>query len=261
MIVCDSMMSSGTAEAQSASARLHQTTAVFHHDSSFEKIRAVFPAGTHLTVVDAGCGDARLSRCLVSAGHVVFGIDANEEAATQARLAGVQAEIGELERTWPIPNASCDVVLLLDVLEHTVDHGAVLQEARRVLRNNGTLIVGYPNHFDLRQRVEMLCGRGIVHWSHRRYQARAATYGHMRFLRLSELVDVLESSGFFLTMRQFNFMGGGVLPRRVLPSAVRRLLVRHFPNLLSGKFVLRAQLYAGNESLHTVVLDHTPIGL
>lgn len=261
MIVCDSMTSSGMPEPQSASARLHRSTAVFHHDSSFEKIRAIFPPGTRLTIVDAGCGDARLSGSLVSAGHVVLGIDANTEAVAQARAVGVQAKVGELERTWSIPNASCDVVLLLDVLEHTVNHDAVLAEARRVLRSNGILILGYPNHFDLRQRLEMLFGRGIVHWSHRRYRAQAATYGHVRFLRLSELVDLLASSGFFLEMRQLNFMGGGVLPRRVLPAAVRRSLVARFPNLFSGKFILRARLHPGNESLHTVVLDHTPVGL
>lgn len=254
------MPSPSTSHNASASGRLHAARAVWDHPSGFVKIAAVFPAGESLAVFDAGCGDGRLAAHLVRAGHAVAGIDAHPQAVAQARAAGVGAVLGDLESSWPADDGSADVVLLLDALEHVVDPGRALAEARRVLRPDGALIVAFPNHFDLRSRLEMLRGRGIVHWSHRRYGADAARYGHVRFLRRAELVALLAEAGFAVDAEQRNFMGGGVVPRRALPAFVRRALLRAFPDLFSGKFVLRARRNACAAS-ELVLLDRTPSGL
>lgn len=245
---------------QAGSAALHASQAVFNHDSGWEKIVRLFPAGERLAVCDAGCGDARLSEVLVARGHTVVGLDAHAEAVTVARTRGVEAHLADIEHAWPVASGSQDVVLLLDVLEHTVNHAAVLAQARRVLKPAGALLVVYPNHFDLRQRLEMLWGRGIVHWSHHKYQASAAQYGHLRFLRLPELQALLLQCGFAVEVVQLNFMGGGVVPRRIVPAGIRRWLAGRWPNLFSGKFGMRAVL---GEVQHTeyVVLDTTPTGL
>jgi SAM-dependent methyltransferase len=58
-----------------------------------------------------------------------------------------------------LPAAEFDVVTLWDVLEHTPDPQAVLQECRRVLKPGGLLIVNYP---DMQSGIARLMGRRWV---------------------------------------------------------------------------------------------------
>lgn len=261
MIVCAAMPSPSTPPETSASGRLHAAQAVWEHPSAFTKIAALFPDGQALAVFDAGCGDARLSAELVRRGHAVAGLDAHPAAVAAARAAGVAAVLGDLETRWPAADGSMDVVLLVDVMEHVVDPLFVLSEARRVLKDGGACIVTWTNHFDIRGRVEFLLGRGIVHWSHRRYGARAADYSHLRFLRRPELLALVATAGFSTAAEQRNFMGGGLLPRRLLPPFLRRALLGRFPDLLSGKFMLRLAASGSTAPPKLILLDRTPSGL
>jgi 2-polyprenyl-3-methyl-5-hydroxy-6-metoxy-1,4-benzoquinol methylase len=58
-----------------------------------------------------------------------------------------------------LPDNSFDVVTLWDVLEHTSDPTAVLQECNRVLKPNGLLLVNYP---DIQSLASRLMGRRWV---------------------------------------------------------------------------------------------------
>jgi len=50
-------------------------------------------------------------------------------------------------RVMPFPNASMDVVLITQVLEHVPDPIAVISEIRRVLKPGGTLLLSVPSIF------------------------------------------------------------------------------------------------------------------
>lgn len=45
----------------------------------------------------------------------------------------------------PLPDASADAVVMLDVVEHMADPAAVIAEARRVLRPDGCLVLSVPH--------------------------------------------------------------------------------------------------------------------
>lgn len=248
-------------EGLSPTARVHADDNLYDHASSLAKIERVFPPGKRLKVFDVGCGDGRLSRALVQRGHAVTGIDSNQAAVEAARQSGLEAQVADVEAAWPADSATQDVVLILDVLEHVVGQERVLAEAKRVLKPGGALIVAYPNEFDVRSRFELFLGRGIVHWDHRQYDAKPWSYGHVRFLRHRDLSELLERSGFGITKVQFNFMGGGLVPRRLLPPVFRRWLTRSWPELFSGKFVIRATPGSAQRNPEKIVLSKTPKGL
>jgi SAM-dependent methyltransferase len=96
------------------------------------------------TVVDAGCGDGFLTELLAERFDRVIAVDHSPErlAAARGRLArkGVDWRLGEVD-ALPVPAASADAVFLSLVLHHVPEIKAVLQEARRVLRPGGRVVI------------------------------------------------------------------------------------------------------------------------
>ena len=228
----------------------------YQYNTSWEKVRRLFPEGERFRVLDLGCGDGRLVQHLV-AKHEVYGIDSDGAAVRRAAENGVKAIFGSLEDPLPFSSASFDVVLALDVIEHVQNLEQLLNEARRVCTPDGYIILSTPNHFDLRTRLDMLRGKGIIRWSQRQWEKAAWSYSHIRFLTLGELRRLLELTCWTIDREQYNFMSGGLLPTRWIPGFKRRFLIRHWPTLWSGKFVIRARLMA-DVATEKMYIDKTP---
>jgi len=95
---------------------------------------------TGLRILDVGCGDRPYDPLFSSASEIV-GFD---------RPGNPYADVhGEIEAI-PIPDASFDVVLCLQVLEHIPDPAAAVRELRRVVRPGGRVLASthgiYPFH-------------------------------------------------------------------------------------------------------------------
>jgi len=96
-------------------------------------------------VLDCGCGAGEYVRALLARGADAFGVefDAQKIEAGQAGELAARIRIGDLE-ALAFPDASFDVALLNEVLEHVPDDAAALAEVRRVLRPDGRLVVLSP---------------------------------------------------------------------------------------------------------------------
>jgi len=101
-------------------------------------------------IVDLGCGDGMLLHFLDQAGYAnTLGIDGSVEQVARAHALGVtQVRLGDISRYLDeTPDASVDVVLLMDVLEHMTreDLFRVLDGALRILRRGGVCLAHLPN--------------------------------------------------------------------------------------------------------------------
>jgi ubiquinone/menaquinone biosynthesis C-methylase UbiE len=103
-----------------------------------------------LKVADIGCGAGTQATMWAALGHEVFGLDLNEALiAIAARRAGegglpIRFDVGSAT-ALPYEDASMDVCLVPELLEHVEDWEACAREAARVLKSGGVLYLSTTN--------------------------------------------------------------------------------------------------------------------
>ncbi|WP_457253213.1 class I SAM-dependent methyltransferase [Pedococcus sp. P5_B7] len=96
--------------------------------------------GTALDIGAAGGGNTRvLRRAGWSVSALEYGADGAEVAAERG-LSVVRGDATAL----PVADASLDLVVAFDVLEHIVDHDTAVSEVRRALRPDGMFLIAVP---------------------------------------------------------------------------------------------------------------------
>jgi len=153
-----------------------------------------------LRVLDVGCGTGGVLAHLRDGGAATVGVDRSLQALRHCRARGIPAlACADMDRL-PFAAARFDVVLMLDVLEHFVDDGAVVARARTLLRPGGALLVSVPAFQALFSEHD----RAVAHV--RRYSA-------------PQLRTVLEGGGF--AVRRLTYTNVAAFP----PAAVLRGLL------------------------------------
>ena len=151
-------------------------------------------------VLDIGCGNGRHSFEALRRGAVVVATDLDESALAEVRqmacamvAAGEVQEGGSLEtvtadaRSLPFDDATFDVVIAAEVLEHIHEDRGALRELHRVLRPGGLIAVTVPRW-----------------WPERVCWALSSEYhdvpgGHIRIYRRRQLTDRLRQTGFVVS--------------------------------------------------------------
>ncbi len=113
-------------------------------------VQLMLGGGKTLCVLDAGCGSgygAAHLACL-GPGAQVVGVDTSEEALAYARTHYTAPNL-RFERSdcqaLEFAAGEFDLVVALEVIEHLAEPDAFLQQAGRILRPSGQLIVSTPN--------------------------------------------------------------------------------------------------------------------
>lgn len=103
------------------------------------------------TVLDIACGEGYGSFMLAQVATYVAGVDISEHAVTHAQL---KYSAGNLEfflgscADIPLKDASVDVVVSFETIEHHEEHDAMMAEIKRVLRPDGFLIISCPDKYE-----------------------------------------------------------------------------------------------------------------
>ncbi len=154
-------------------------------------------------IVDVGCGDGSATSLVtqLDAGNTVIGVDWSATALAQARARGLLVVQGGVDTSGlPLPDSCADVVIMSELLEHLVDTDAAVDEARRVLRPGGVLLLSTPNLAAWFNRG--LVGLGIQpvfsEVSLRGIYGRPGheVAGHLRLFTRRALVEFLTDRGF-----------------------------------------------------------------
>ncbi|MDO8616471.1 MAG: methyltransferase domain-containing protein [Dehalococcoidia bacterium] len=112
-------------------------------------------------ILDLGCGVGAFVRRLREYSPQVYGVDIDAENVTKGgeEVANLALAVGE---GLPFADATFDIVLLHEVLEHVTDDAQTLREVRRVLAPTGRAVVFCPNRLYPFETHGVFLGRRYV---------------------------------------------------------------------------------------------------
>ncbi|BDY30868.1 class I SAM-dependent methyltransferase [Mycolicibacterium mageritense] len=145
-------------------------------------------------VLEAGCGEGYGADLIADVANRVIGLDYDEAtvAHVRARYPRVDIRHGNLAEL-PLEDASVDVVVNFQVIEHLWDQAQFVAECARVLRPGGIFLVSTPN------RITFSPGRDTP-----------LNPFHTRELNAAELTELLEAAGFTVESMLGVFHGAGL---------------------------------------------------
>ena len=115
-------------------------------------------------ILEVGCGGGFLSSILTQAGANVVATDMLFNATRSVKDRGATKSLTfDAGQPWPFKKYSFKAVIMLDVLEHIEDDIASLHEVRRVLSQDGIVVLTVPAHQFLFSSWDKVLGH------HRRY--------------------------------------------------------------------------------------------
>jgi 2-polyprenyl-6-hydroxyphenyl methylase / 3-demethylubiquinone-9 3-methyltransferase len=171
-----------------------------------------------LRVLDVGCGGGLVSESLAVLGYQVNGIDLSEGAIEAARrhaqASGVSVtyQVGSAY-DLPVPDATIDMVVVSDVLEHLHDLPAAVAQISRVLRPCGVVVFDTINRTALSYIVAILVFERLLKIIY------PGTHNWRMFIRPPELRAVLADHG--LDLCDTRGLAPAARPPRLVARALR----------------------------------------
>ena len=180
------------------------------------------------TVLDLGCGTGAFSISISDKCKKIYAVDIVEDfvLATKKNVAEYKKKnittIFQKDEKIPAQDNFFDVVLLVDVLHHVENIEEILIEIRRVLKNNGTIVIFEPNKlnplmylmhfFDHNERGLLHLGRPGI------YRKKLKNFFEIKKIKFSGLVIGPDHRFFdlivtFLNLKLINMFFSWLLPK------------------------------------------------
>jgi 2-polyprenyl-3-methyl-5-hydroxy-6-metoxy-1,4-benzoquinol methylase len=160
---------------------------------------------TYEHALEVGCGAGATLKWLKESAKVqrTSGIEPNSEAATLARTHLDTLYEGTLdEHLEKIPDASIDLLLCLDVLEHLVDPWLALSQLQKKLKHSGLCIISLPNAQHYSVSFGLLRGK----WEYT--DAGLLDSTHLRFFTRNSAESLVHDAGLKIEKRLSTYAWG-----------------------------------------------------
>lgn len=127
-----------------------------HFTGYLDILERTVPTGR---LLDIGCAAGLFLDVARGRGWDVAGVEISGHAASVAReRRGVRVTVGDVMEVQ-LPAGTFDAVTMLDVLEHIIDPGSLIDRARDLLRPGGALMLVLPNDRNLTTMAAMAAYR------------------------------------------------------------------------------------------------------
>ncbi len=163
-----------------------------YHINPRPDIFALIPPFTE-KVLDVGCGAGELGRAIKENKGVkeVVGIELNEDAAKIASRYLEKVFLQDINKfDLPYENKYFDCIICADILEHLIDPWHILNKIKKLLKDDGFIIVSIPNIRHIHTFLSLL--RGDWDYVDRGIFDRT----HLRFFTLKSITKSLTAAGY-----------------------------------------------------------------
>jgi len=114
----------------------------------------------NVKLLDIGCYTADLLKLLPK--YIdYYGIDYDETALEIAKKRGAKVIKLDLENEQIPLNQKFDIIVCTEILEHLKDPEKILIQIKRLLKEEGVVIISLPNECTIYHRLKVLFGKGI----------------------------------------------------------------------------------------------------
>ena len=177
-----------------------------YHDESSIKINNDFKSrmdvivdmcGSNKKILDIGCFTGYLMDRLKKNDNDVYGVDISKDAIKLAKNKGLKCSQGDVDNGLKFPNKIFDIIVIGEIIEHIFDTDKVIREIRRMLKDDGQIIITTPNIASLNRRIRLTLGDnpyidiGVLNDDN-----KTTASGHIRYFTFKNLKILLERNGF-----------------------------------------------------------------
>ncbi len=181
------------------------------------------------TVLDIGCGKMKYKKLFTDAGKKYIGLDLEEGKFSYS----VKADLYWDGKTLPLSESSVDTVLLTEVLEHCEDPSIAINEAFRVMKKGGAILITIPFIYQL---------HGVPYDFH-----RMTPYTVEKLLSKFSNIKIQPSGSWDASLAQ---MIGIWITNRPMPLFIKRIL--RIPSIL----LFRLLLWMDKKSKYTTIQEN-----
>jgi len=178
----------------------HARSGGIHHN-----VEQILSARTDLrgkAIIDLACGDGRTTHLLRSLGATVTPYD----LLPQSYKLEDRALPIDIQRKTGIPDASADLIIFQEVIEHLPNQLFALQEMHRILKPGGEVLLTTPSRSSLASKLSYLCFESetmkLPPWGLRDSvwlqdgNAENKCYGHLWLIGIQQLRTLAMVAGF-----------------------------------------------------------------
>jgi len=171
-------------------------------------------------MIDIGCFDGTITNILRPNREVtVIGLELLEEASRRAKGRVDEVILCDIEESLPLRDDCADCVYAGEIIEHLFDPDYFVEEGRRILKQNGCLIITTPNLAGLGSRLSLLLGRKPWMIEERLREEYA---GHIRHFTVSTLEDTMRDHGLAVN----RVTSDGIKLGRIVSKRLRQVMPR-----------------------------------
>jgi SAM-dependent methyltransferase len=187
-------------------------------------------------ILDIGCGDGIFASVLFNE-PIDTGIDPHQQDLQHAERSGMYKELLCIgAQTIPKPDGTYKTIFANSVIEHILPAGEVLQEARRVLADDGRMYLTLPtdlfDHFSV--SYQLLSGLGLHAAAERLRLSFNRFWKHYHCYNEAGWRDLFEKTGWRVVQSReygpkFNcVLNHSLVPLSIVSFVSRRILNRWF---------------------------------
>lgn len=196
-------------------------------------------------ILDIGCYPPHLFNSLSILGYHLFGVSSEHEKISSKNVKTANIETEPL----PYPDKSIDFILFSEVFEHLSKNPLnILTESKRVLTDNGYLLITTPNVARSQNLIKIILGQNIYFPIEQ--LSENINHRHNREYTLSELISLvsfagltIEKSGTFISYSPFRQKNRYDKMSLKIIKFLNYLIMKVFPSRADTLFVLARMLY------------------